>query len=86
MFDVKDLAVALGGVAILADHQIEVRLQTTWDVQHDTSDLKLPIVFSGTMDSIRKYMNTNGFKQRQDHQSLFGGYYVDDHGNSYIFT
>lgn len=86
MFNVKDLAAALGGIAVLATHKIEVRLQTKWDVQHNREGNELPLVFSGSMDEINSWANVNEFKRKQNHMNLFGGYFVDDHGNSYILT
>lgn len=66
--------------------QVEVRMLDGYHTQQGTSQLKLPIVFKGTVDDIREWAKMNHYREVADRASLFGAYFTDRHENSYLLT
>lgn len=86
--DLNKLATATGGTVVLANNQkqVEVRMLDGYHTHQGTSQLKLPIVFKGTIDDIREWAKMNHYREVADRASLFGAYFTDRHENSYLLT
>jgi hypothetical protein len=87
MIDSVELAHAVGGVLVTAaTHTVEVRMLDRHHVNKGTSQLKLPIVFKGTVQAARGWAEENGYKEVHDKSDVYGGHFQDNHGNAYVLT
>lgn len=85
--DIKNVARVSGGTLVTANSvTIDVRMLDAYHASQDTPQLKLPVVFVGKLDAVRKWAKTNKYKEVIDPPSLFGIHFSDSHGNSYILT
>lgn len=86
--DLGEIAEAVGGVVVKANkpYKADVRMLDTWHANKATAILKLPVVFTGTIDQVREWAKVNGYKEVHDRNSLFGVHYTDKSDNSYILT
>lgn len=85
--NLQALARATGGVLVTSNSvQIEVRMLDAYHTQHNTSQLKLPLVFKGTLEETRKWAKINGYREVIEPQALFGIHFSDKHDNSYVLT
>lgn len=85
--NIKDVARASGGTLVIANSvTIDVRMLDAYHVAKNTSQLKLPVVFVGKLEDVRKWAKINDYKEVVEPDSLFGIHFSDSQGNSYILT